>query len=126
MLYEKKGIMKMDIDKLMERYSLTGTREDFLAAVQEYQADRNRPTPSEEQIVAQITGGLDLDQAVALGALRGGGVRSLHELARKVRHQAGRAAVTDLKPGPDQAAAARREVMRRRANLRRHVVTVGG
>ena len=117
----------MDVDKLMERHHLAGTREDFLAAVQEYQADRNRPTPSEGQIVAQVAGDLpDLDPAVALGALRGGGVKALHELARKVRHQAGRAAVLDTKPGPDQAAAARREVMRRRANLRRHTVTVGG
>ena len=117
----------MDVDKLMERHHLAGTREDFLAAVREYQADRNRPTPSEGQIVAQVAGDLpDLDPAVALGALRGGGVKALHELARKVRHQAGRSAVLDTKPGPDQAAAARREVMRRRANLRRHTVTVGG
>ena len=117
----------MDVDKLMERHHLAGTREDFLAAVQEYQADRNRPTPSEGQIVAQVAGDLpDLDPAVALGALRGGGVKALHELARKVRHQAGRAAVLDTKPGPDQAAAARREVARRKANRRAHVVTVGG
>ena len=118
----------MDVDKLMERHHLAGTREDFLAAVQEYQADRNRPTPSEGQIVAQVAGDLpDLDPAVALGALRGGGVKALHELARKVRHQAGRApAVTDLKPGEAQAAAARREVARRKANRRAHVVTVGG
>ena len=117
----------MDVDKLMERHGLTGDPSAFLAAVQEYQADRNRPTPSEGQIVAQVAGDLtDLDPAVALGALRGGGVRALHELARKVRHQAGRAAPLDTKPGPDQAAAARREVARRRANARRHIVTVGG
>ena len=116
----------MKIEQLMARHNLTGTPDAFLAAVQEYQADRNRPTPSEGQIVAQVAGDLDLDPAVALGALRGGGVRALHELARKVRHQAGRAAPLDTKPGPDQAAAAQREVMRRRANLRRHIVTVGG
>lgn len=116
----------MDIDKLMEKHGLTGDPVAFLAAVHEYQADRHRPTPSEEQIVAQIAGDLDLDQGVALGALRGGGVKVLHTLAQKIRHQAGRAAPADTKPGPDQAAAARREVARRRANLRRHVVTVGG
>ena len=116
----------MDIDKLMEKYDLTGSPVAFVAAVNEYQVARHHPTPSEEQIVSQIAGDLpDLDPAVALGALRGGGVRSLHELARKVRHQAGRAAPTDTKPGPDQAAAARREVARRRANVRRHTVTVG-
>lgn len=115
----------MDIERLMEKHHLAGDQADFLAAVYEYQADRNRPTPSEGQIIAQVAGDLDLDPAVALGALRGGGVRSLHELAKKVRHQAGRAAPTDTKPGPDQAAAARREVARRRANMRRHVVTVG-
>ena len=117
----------MDIDKLMERHNLTGTPDAFLAAVHEYQADRHRPTPSEEQIIAQIAGDLaDLDQGVMLGALRGGGTKALHELAKKIRHQAGRAAPLDVKPSPDQAAAARREVARRRANLRRHVVTVGG
>ena len=117
----------MKIETLMEKHHLTGDPVNFLAAVQEYQADRHRPTPSEGQIISQIAGDLDLDQGVALGALRGGGVRSLHELARKVRHQAGRVpAVLDNKPGPDQAAAARREVMRRKANLRRHTVTVGG
>ena len=116
----------MKIEELMDRHHLTGDSANFLAAVAEYQADRHRPTPSEEVLVQQIAGDLvDLDQGVALGALRGGGVRALHELARKVRHQAGRAAPTDLKPGADQAAAARREVARRRANLRRHVVTVG-
>lgn len=116
----------MDIDKLMEKHGLTGDPVAFVAAVNEYTTARHRPTPSEEVLIAQVAGDLDLDPAVALGALRGGGVRSLHELARKVRHQAGRAAPTDTKPGPDQAAAARREVARRRANLRRHVVTVGG
>ena len=118
----------MDIDKLMEKHGLTGTASAFLAALAEYTEAKNRPTPSEAQIIGQIAGDLvDLDPAVALGALRGGGVRALHELARKIRHQAGRApAVIDNKPGPDQAAAARREVARRRANLRRHVVTVGG
>jgi len=116
----------MDIDKLMEKHGLTGDPVAFVAAVNEYTTARHRPTPSEEVLIAQVAGDLDLDPAVALGALRGGGVRSLHELARKVRHQAGRAAPADTKPGPDQAAAARREVARRRANLRRHVVTVGG
>ena len=117
----------MDIEKLMEKYNLAGDQADFLAAIHEYQAGKYRPTPSEAQIVSQIAGDLDLDQGVALGALRGGGVRALHELARKVRHQAGRApAVTDLKPGEAQAAAARREVARRKANRRAHVVTVGG
>ena len=115
----------MKIETLMEKHHLTGDPVNFLAAVQEYQADRHRPTPSEETLIAQVAGDLDLDPAVALGALRGGGVRSLHELARKVRHQAGKPAVTDTKPGPDQAAAARREVARRKANLRRHTVTVG-
>ena len=116
----------MDIDKLMERHGLTGPAEGFLAAVHEYQTDRHRPTVSETTLIGQITGGLDLDQAVALGALRGGGTKALHELAKKIRHQAGRAAPADVKPGEAQAAAARREVARRRANLRRHVVTVGG
>ena len=117
----------MKIEDLMIRHGLTGPVEGFLAALTEYQAARHHPTPSEEVLVQQIAGDLpDLDQGVALGALRGGGVRALHELARKVRHQAGRAAPVDLKPGPDQAAAARREVMRRKANLRRHTVTVGG
>ena len=117
----------MDIDKLMEKYHLTGTREDFLAALTEYQAEKHRPTPNEETLIAQVAGDLvDLDQGVALGALRGGGVRALHELARKVRHQAGRPAVTDTKPGEAEAAAARREVARRKANRRAHVVTVGG
>ena len=116
----------MDVDKLMERHGLTGPVAGFLAAVAEYQADRHRPTPSEEQIVSQIAGDLDLDQGVMLGALRGGGTKALHELAKKVRHQAGRPAPLDVKPSPDQAAAARREVARRKANLRRHVVTVGG
>ena len=115
----------MKIEELMKKYNLTGDPANFLAALAEYQADRHRPNPSEEQIIAQVAGDLDLDPAVALGALRGGGVRSLHELARKVRHQAGKPAVTDTKPGPDQAAAARREVARRKANLRRHTVTVG-
>lgn len=117
--------MKMDIDKLMEKHGLTGDPVAFVAAVNEYQAGKYRPTPSEEMLIAQVAGDLDLDPAVALGALRGGGMRSLHELARKVRHQAGKPAVTDTKPGPDQAAAARREVARRKANLRRHTVTVG-
>ena len=116
----------MKIEELMMRHGLTGPVEGFLAAVADYQADRNRPTPSEATLIAQISGDLDLDQGVALGALRGGGTKALHELAKKVRHQAGRAAPADTKPGPDQAAAAWREVMRRRANLRRHVVTVGG
>ena len=117
----------MKIEALMEKHGLTGPVEGFLAAVQEYQADRHRPTPSEEQMNAQIAGDLtDLDPAVALGALRGGGVRVLHTLAQKIRHQAGRAAPTDTKPGEAEAIAARREVERRRANLRRHVVTVGG
>ena len=117
----------MKIEELMMRHNLTGTPDAFLAALAEYAATRNRPTPSEETLIQQVAGDLpDLDQGVALGALRGGGVRALHELARKVRHQAGRApAVTDNKPGPDQAAAARREVARRKANLRRHTVTVG-
>ena len=115
----------MDIERLMEKHHLAGDQADFLAAVHEYQADRHRPTVSETTLIAQITGGLDLDQAVALGALRGGGTKALHELAKKVRHQAGRAAPADVKPGEAQAAAARREVARRRANLRRHVVTVG-
>ena len=110
---------------LMEKHHLAGDQADFLAAVHEYQADRHRPTPSEEVLIAQITGGLDLDQAVALGALRGGGTKALHELAKKVRHQAGRVAPADAKPGEAQAAAARREVARRKANLRRHTVTVG-
>ena len=114
----------MDIDKLMEKHGLTGDPVAFLAAVHEYQADRHRATPSETTLIAQIAGNL-LDQGVALGALRGGGVRALHELARKVRHQVGRPAVTDTKPGEAQAAAARREVARRKANLRRHTVTVG-
>jgi len=116
----------MDIEKLMERHNLTGDQADFLAALAEYQADRHRATPSEATLIAQVAGDLDLDPAVALGALRGGGVRSLHELAKKVRHQAGRAAPLDTKPGEAQATAARREVMRRKANLRRHTVTVGG
>ena len=116
----------MKIETLMEKHGLTGDPANFLAAMNEYQADRHRPTPSEEQIISQIAGDLDLDQGVALGALRGGGVKVLHTLAQKIRHQAGRAAPTDTKPTPDQAAAARREVARRRANLRRHVVTVGG
>ena len=116
----------MKIETLMEKHGLTGDPANFLAAMNEYQTARHRPTPSEEQLIAQIAGDLpDLDPAVALGALRGGGVRSLHELARKVRHQAGRPAVLDNKPGPDQAAAARREVARRKANRRQHVV-VGG
>ena len=118
----------MDIDKLMEKYDLTGSPVAFVAAANEYQTARHRPTPSEEVLISQIAGDLvDLDQGVALGALRGGGTKALHELARKIRHQAGRApAITDNKPGPDQAAAARREVARRKANRRAHVVTVGG
>ena len=116
----------MKIETLMEKHGLTGTPDAFLAAVHEYQTDRHRPTVSETTLIGQITGGLDLDQAVALGALRGGGTKALHELAKKVRHQAGRVAPADTKPGPDQAAAARREVARRRANVRRHTVTVGG
>ena len=117
----------MDIEQLMKKYGLTGPVEGFLAAVHEYQTDRHRPTLSEETLIAQVAGDLvDLDQGVALGALRGGGVRALHELARKVRHQAGRPAVTDTKPGEAEAAAARREVARRKANRRAHVVTVGG
>ena len=114
----------MDINRLMERHNLTGTPDAFLAAVREYESDRHRATPSETTLIAQIAGNL-LEQGVALGALRGGGTKALHELAKKVRHQAGRPAVTDTKPGPDQAAAARREVARRKANLRRHTVTVG-
>ena len=56
----------MDISKLMEKYNLTGTREDFLAAMNEYQAARHRPTPSEEVLISQIAGDLvDLDQGVA-------------------------------------------------------------
>jgi len=117
----------MDIDKLMKKYNLTGTREDFLAAMNEYQAARHRPTPSEEVLISQIAGDLvDLDQGVALGALRGGGTKALHELAKKVRHQAGRVAPVDLKPDQAAAVAAVREQRRRRANLRRHVVTIGG
>ena len=116
----------MDIDKLMEKHGLTGPVEGFLAAVNEYATARHRPTPSEEVLIQQIAGDLDLDQAVALGALRGGGTKALHELARKVRHQAGRAPAVDTKPGEAQATAARREVARRRANVRRHTVTVGG
>lgn len=118
----------MDVDKLMERHGLTGDPSAFLAAVAEYQADRHRPTPSEQMLIQQVAGDLGdlLDQGVALGALRGGGVGVLHALAQKLRHQAGRANVLDTKPTPDQAAAARREVARRKANLRRHVVTVGG
>ena len=116
----------MDIEQLMKKYGLTGPVEGFLAAVHEYQTDRHRPTLSEETLIAQITGGLDLDQGVALGALRGGGTKALHELARKVRHQVGRPAVTDTKPGPDQAAAALAEQRRRKLNRRSHVVTIGG
>ena len=116
----------MDTDKLMEKHGLTGDPVAFVAAVNEYTTARHRPTVSETTLIAQITGGLDLDQAVALGALRGGGTKALHELAKKIRHQAGRAAPADVKPGEAQAVAARREVARRRANLRRHVVTVGG
>ena len=117
----------MKIEALMEKHGLTGDPAAFLAAVNEYQADRHRPTPSEITLIQQVAGDLaDLDQGVALGALRGGGMKCLHELAKKVRHQAGRPAVTDNKPGPDQAAAALAEQRRRRANLRRHVVTVGG
>ena len=115
----------MKIETLMEKHGLTGDPVNFLAAVQEYQADRHRPTPSEETLIAQVAGDLDLDPAVALGALRGGGVRSLHELARKVRHQAGKPAVTDTKPGEAQAAAARREVARRKLSQRLHVITGG-
>lgn len=115
----------MDIEQLMKKYGLTGPVEGFLAAVHEYQTDRHRPTLSEETLIAQITGGLDLDQAVALGALRGGGTKALHELAKKVRHQAGRPAVTDTKPGEAQAAAARREVARRKLNQRLHVIKGG-
>ena len=116
----------MKIEELMLKYALTGDPAAFVAAVNEYQADRHRPTVSETTLIAQISGDLDLDPAVALGALRGGGVRSLHALAQKIRHQAGRAAPADTKPGPDQAAAARREVARRKANVRRHTVIVGG
>lgn len=117
----------MKIETLMDKHGLTGDSAAFLAAVNEYTTARHRPTPSEETLIAQVAGDLvDLDQGVMLGALRGGGVKALHELARKARHQAGRPAVTDTKPGPDQAAAARREVARRKANLRRHTVTVGG
>jgi len=116
----------MKIEGLMKKHGLTGTPDAFLAALAEYQAEKYCPTESEVQIVSQIAGDLDLDQGVALGALRAGGVRSLHELAKKVRHQAGRApAVTDNKPGPDQAAAARREVARRKLNQRLHVITGG-
>ena len=115
----------MDIEQLMKKYGLTGPVEGFLAAVHEYQTDQHRPTLSEETLIAQITGGLDLDQAVALGALRGGGTKALHELAKKVRHQAGRPAVTDTKPGEAQAAAARREVARRKLSQRLHVITGG-
>ena len=116
----------MKIEELMTKYGLTGDPVDFLAAVAEYADAKNRPTASEEMLIQQVAGDLDLDRALALGALRGGGVGVLHTLAQKVRHQAGRAAPLDTKPGPDQAAAARREVARRKANLRRHVVTVGG
>ena len=116
----------MKIEELMKKYNLTGDPANFLAALAEYQADRHRPNPSEEQIIAQVAGDLDLDPAVALGALRGGGTKALHELARKVRHQARRApAVTDNKPGPAQAAAARREVARRKLNQRLHVIKGG-
>ena len=124
MLYEMRGIMK--IETLMEKHGLTGDPAAFLAAVAEYATDRHRPTVSETTLIGQIAGDLDLDQGVALGALRGGGTKALHELAKKVRHQAGRPAVTDTKPGEAQAAAARREVARRKANRRAHVVTVGG
>lgn len=117
----------MDIEKLMEKYNLAGDQADFLAALAEYQADRHHPTPSEETLIAQVAGDLvDLDQGVALGALRGGGVRVLHTLAQKIRHQAGRAAPVDLKPDQAAAVAAVREQRRRRANLRRHVVPIGG
>lgn len=116
----------MKIEDLMMRHGLTGTSEAFLAAVAEYQAERHHPTPSEETLIAQVAGDLDLDPAVALGALRGGGVRTLHALAQKIRHQSGRAPAVDTKPGEAQATAARREVARRKANLRRHTVTVGG
>ena len=116
----------MKIETLMEKHGLTGDPVNFLAAVREYESDRHRPTPSEETLIAQVAGDLvDLDQGVALGALRGGGVRALHELARKVRHQAGRPAVTDTKPGEAQAAAARREVARRKLSQRLHVITGG-
>ena len=117
----------MDIEKLMEKYHLTGDQSDFLAAVAEYTEAKNRPTPSEAQIIGQIAGDLvDLDPAVALGALRGGGARTLHALAQKVRHQAGRPAVTDTKPGEAQAAAARREVATARAHGAQGVAGISG
>jgi len=116
----------MKIETLMEKHGITGDPANFLAAMNEYQTARHRPTPSEEQLIAQVAGDLDLDQGVALGALRGGGVKVLHTLAQKIRHQAGRAAPVDLKPDQAAAVAAVREQRRRRANLRRHVVTIGG
>ena len=83
--------------------------------------------PSEQMLIQQVAGDLGdlLDQGVALGALRGGGVGVLHTLAQKVRHQAGRAAPADTKPTPDQAAAALTEQRRRKMNQRRHVVPWG-
>ena len=116
----------MKIETLMEKYHLAGNVSDFLAAVNEYATARNRPTASEETLIQQIAGEVDLDRALALGALRAGGTKALHELAKKARHQAGRPAVTDTKPGPDQAAAALAEQRRRKLNRRSHVVAVGG
>jgi len=115
----------MKIETLMEKYHLAGNVSDFLAAVNEYATARNRPTASEETLIQQIAGEVDLDRALALGALRAGGTKALHELAKKARHQAGRAVPTDTKPGEAEAEAARREVMRRKANQRRHVVPWG-